>query len=276
MKKLLLSLFALLYLQHEAQVWCTPGSVWRSGYSSIWATGYKVLEYKGDTLLGTKLCNKLKETRFVPAYPISLPRYYFTYVDSLVVYLLDQSTGNFDTLYNFGAKIGDTWRHAPTSRPRCAASHVTVTDTGHVIIQGQSLRSFTLSQVRAQPTLGSAGLFGPVYERLGAIECYPYYADNMCPWGTDAYIGAPLTCFSDDQISDYKHNFNGSCDTYLSVNELTHGGAGLVLYPNPSPGIFGLELPMAGAGQEIRLTVTDITGREIKRLMPGPVKRNIR
>jgi hypothetical protein len=267
MRKLSLVLFVLLCFQYQAQVWCTPGSTWRFNHFSMSASGYKVLEYQGDTMLAGKLCNKLYERRFTG--PSNFPpnyfnRYYYTYVNNDVVYLLDQTGGNFDTLYNFKANIGDQWRLPPVSHPKCAGSHVTVTDTGHVIIQGQSLRSFTVSQVQVQPRLGCPGLFGAVYERIGATECYPYYPYNMCSWSTDSFNGGPLHCFADNQIIDYKYNFTGSCDMYVSVSELKPEGTGLRIYPSPGQGLFQLEMPVTGHNENISLAVTDLSGRQIK------------
>lgn len=268
MRNYLLLIFACICLQQQAQVWCTPGSIWRFGYFSMGGVGYRILSYTGDTLVAGKQCNKLKEARIVqPANPIfNTPLYYFTHVDNQVVYLLDQATGNFDTLYNFNANIGDKWRLPPVSHPKCAASHITVADTGHVLIQGQSLRSFTLSQVQAFPTLGATGLFGVVYERIGAIDCYPYNKYNMCSNMTDAFSSGALHCFSDHQVSDYKSNFIGSCDLYVGMEKLSLEETGVVIYPNPGRGIFQVQLPHAVAEQETWLTVSDVTGRIVKQL----------
>lgn len=236
------------------------------------------MSYLYDTVITGKTCNKLMEFRIgqelignVLSY-YNYTRYFYTHTNNDVVYLFDPSNNNFDTLYNFSATIGDRWRMPPLSKPKCALSYVTVTDTGHVTIQGQWLKSFTLAPTMPFPSV-SWGLYGTIYERLGAIDMYPYYWGNLCANGTDADIGGPLRCFSDHQIIEYKKSYNGPCDyMYVSVDELKNNPGLIQLYPNPGQGLFTFHLEPASAGEQAWLSITDVLGRPLKRMDLEPGK----
>jgi hypothetical protein len=268
MKQLLLIAFTLLFLDSQSQVWCTPGSVWHFPDYSVNFSGYKRLKYLYDTTIAGKTCNKLELFRIgqtIPGY-YNTTGYIYTHVNNQVVYFLDflaNPTG-FDTLYDFNAVPGDKWRMPHLSRPKCAASYVTVFDTGHVMIQGQWLKSFTLTATIPPPIVSFSGLFGVVYERMGAVDMYPYQWGNVCATSTDANTGGALRCFSDNQISEYKRNYTGQCEyMYVSVNELKEDQDLVRLYPNPTQGLLTLQLDQAPSAIPVSLQITDISGREL-------------
>ena len=267
MRKLLLVLVTLLSLKASGQVWCTPGSVWRYKHQSISQYGFKQLDYLYDTLVAGKTCHLMRE--FISAINgmgilYQYHRYFYTYSANKTVYLLTSTNPvRFDTLYDFNATIGDKWRVPPTSV--CTNSYVTVTDTGHMVIQGQSLRWLRL--LSTFPPVVNYNMFsGIIVERIGAIHCFPYYSQNTCPNNIDAGNGGVLYCFSDQDISEYRTNtYQDACDhIYVSINELKNSEQSIRLYPNPSRNSFTFEFGDLTPNEKTVLLITDLSGREIK------------
>jgi hypothetical protein len=262
MKKLLLFLTLFLSLNNSAQSWCTPGSVWHFGDYFVAGSGYKRMEYLYDTLIAGNTCNKIKVLRigFGSMGFYSNTSFMYTYANNNVVYLKDANSSNFDTLYYFNATIGNKWRTAPTSMAACAASYVTVLDTGHTIIQGQNLKWYTISYTLS-PSVVSYAPNDTVFERLGAVLSYPYYWGNICATYYDADIGGPLRCFTDNQINDYRRNYSGPCDyLYVSLNEQPLSGNFNRLYPNPVID----KLHFSHAEKFDRITVSNAFGQTVK------------
>lgn len=265
---LLLSLLAVS-LSNQAQVWCTPNSSWHFPDYSMFDSGYKRMNYLYDTTIAGQTCNKIREFRIGKTFPAgyyNYTRYFYTHVSNQMVYLLDLTVNppGFDTLYDFNAVPGDKWRMAPVSHTKCAASYVTVSDTGHVTIQGQYLKSFTLTPTLAPPVLNFSGLMGAVYERIGAVDMYPYLFGNVCPISTDANRGGPLRCFSDQQITGYTRNYTGQCEyMYVGMDEPAMDRSGIRLYPNPAKDHLLLEMnaeAKAGSGYAIH----NILGKQVQ------------
>lgn len=273
MKYVLLFLFLSLSLHNSAQSWCTPGSVWHFGDSFVAGSGYKRLEYLSDTLIAGITCNKIKVLRigFGSMGPYGGTGLMYTYSNNNVVYLRDGNTSNFDTLYNFNASIGDKWRVAPTSLTACAASYVTVLDTGHTYVQGQKLKWYTI-QYDLAPNVKSYAPNDTVFERLGAVLSYPYYWGNVCATYYDAEIGGPLRCFTDNQINDYRRNYSGPCDyMYVSVNEVKPGRDPNQLYPNPALD----KLHFSRAERFDKITVSNALGQKVKEIFNAVIEYEI-
>jgi hypothetical protein len=201
-----------------SQIWCRTGAVWYYTHYSPSASLYTRHTYLKDTVLSGKNCNKIEYYTqgfgmFGPASSYGNP--YYTYVNGNVIYLLDQSTSNFDTLFYFGASIGDKWKLAPKSMSNCNNSIVNVIDTGHYIIQSQKLK-WIYVQVNAIANFGPYSFNDTLIERIGCRSRYFYFYQDICQTLWDQEKGGPLRCYSDDQILNYKYNFSQACNYYYT------------------------------------------------------------
>jgi hypothetical protein len=241
MKRIFLLLSISFLMQTaNAQIWCTPSSEWYFTHSTFGQYGYKKWNYLYDTLIAGKNCNKIRDNTvfYSPSPPTNynFNEYLFTYVTNSVVFIKDvvqTGTNNFDTLFNFNGAIGSKWRMAPTSMTGCAASFVTVLDTGRSTIQGQSLKWLKLNYTYN----GNFNLNfnDTVYERLGAFKYYPYWPQNICPTQTDSEKGGPLRCFSDNLINGYVHTWTNTCNYYYNgVGENALEKSSFGIHPNPA------------------------------------------
>lgn len=196
--------------QSFSQSWCYPGASWYYTRNNAFSSGYSNLNYVYDTVIAGKNCNKI--TKFYQGNSTGGPfavygTSIFTYLNNNVVYIKDVTgaTSNFDTLFNYGAAIGDKWSLAPSSWTTCSNSRVTVQDTGRSNIMGKWLKWFKVS---IQSNIGTS--MDTIYERIGCLVNYMLYPGDVCPKSYDTEDGGPLRCYSDNQIAGYRHNFSGN------------------------------------------------------------------
>ncbi len=226
MKRILFILLFCLSFSAFSQMWFYPSSEWY--YSRSWpgANGYLKINYTGTVSINNYTLQQLQCYNRVyyglfNSIGTSTTTYY-TYESDSVVYLYHSMNNNFDTLYNYKAKIGDSWL-IPRNTGSCPRYTVHVTDTGHHLIQGQNLKWLKIDN------------FDTLYERIGMMYIFAMDDYNECN-NIDYVIGGPLRCYSDHQISNYK-KYSNSCD-YINAPI----GTGLIelqdpnnikIYPNP-------------------------------------------
>lgn len=227
-------LLLFISVKSFSQIWCYPGATWHFWHYNVTASLYTKHTYVYDTIILGKPCNKIAYYTqgfgmFGPVSYFGSP--YFTYVNSNVVYLLDQSTNNFDTLFNYGAVIGDSWSLAPKSVSVCANSKVSVLDTGHVIIQSKFLK-----WLKVNIQVGTNNQIDTIIERIGCLNEYFYYFQDICPTVVDQEKGGPLRCYNDSQIINYRHMYTQACNYYYStgINTLSFLDSKVLIYPNPA------------------------------------------
>jgi len=192
--------------------------------------GYIKVQNIGDTIIQEKLCKSLGQI----AYGWSSPGYYdtldlgtiYTYEEEGIIYYLVED--QFYTLYNFNAKVGDTWvvRHPGHPFISDATGEVVVDSIGFKIISNDTLTSLYVS-----PKEGSCVGFNPteIIERIGCINVYmfPEFIDCI----VDATFGGPLRCYYDN-VLNYNTNIVNNCDYILSMGKLTMSQL-IDIYPNP-------------------------------------------
>jgi hypothetical protein len=269
-RNILISLsLSLSFFNSEAQIWCRSGATWHFTHNSApSASLYTKLTYIKDTIISSKNCNRISyyTQGSAPWGPISVygPDIH-TYVSGNVVYILDvtSTTSNFDTLFNYGANIGDSWHLTPKSFTNCAKSKVTVTDTGHVFIQSQYLKWLKVSFGRYAFTSSTPFFFtDTIFERIGCVQYYFYDPQDVCPTQTDSDKGGPLRCYDDNQISGYKR-VTTACNYFVTDVEEKNNNLTIVIYPNPSSKDLFLSDINANNNYEIR--IKNILGEDIKR-----------
>ncbi len=267
MKKLLLSFFILNALVSNSQIWCRPGATWHFTHYNVTASLITRLNYVKDTVIFGKNCNEI--TYYTQGFGMSGPVSYYgpniyTHVSGNVVYILDVTgtTNNFDTLFNYGANIGDSWFMAPKSMSNCSNSKITVVDTGHVFIQSQYLKWLKVN-VNGYSYSSSTFFTDTIFERIGCVLKYFYYPQDICPNIVDSEKGGPLRCYDDNQISGYKR-ITASCNPYASTEiDEKNLSSSFYVYPNPTSDkiyLFGMN-----PKNKNEISIKNILGQEIQK-----------
>lgn len=259
--------FLFSFFNSSAQIWCRPGATWHFTHYSPSASLYTRLNYIKDTLILSKNCNRI--SYYTQGFGMFGPVSYYgqnihTHISGNVVYILDVTgtTNDFDTLFNYGANIGDSWYMAPKSMTNCANSKITVADTGHVFIQSQYLKWLKVN-VNGYSYSGPTFFTDTIFERIGCVLKYFYYPQDICPNIVDSEKGGPLRCYDDNQIIGYKR-IGSVCNYYYSmdIDEKTHLNNSSV-YPNPTKDRLYISSDFLKSGDEI--VIKSVLGQVMQR-----------
>src|SRR4051812_17090268 len=185
-----------------AQTWSPPGAIWHYNYFNIGFYGYSEIIYTGDTVINSITCKKLDRSLHIIDYINQFHNYYlgteYTYEQNGVVFVYFNN--HFDTLFNFNASIGESWRLArqPPNANLCDSnSIVTVLDTGTLIINSLPLR-----YKKVLFNYGNSWIFpDTIIERIGTTLWYMIPYDRCA--AVDAYQGGFLRCYSDSSFTTY-------------------------------------------------------------------------
>ena len=147
----------------------------------------------------------------------------------------NEQTQNFDTLFYFNAAIGYKWRISPDSYTTCTGpkSLITVTDTGHNVIQGVNLKWQKVS-INSWNGSFTNQYNDTIYERFGYMKTDVFNPNNFCMTGSDGESYASLRCYGDNQIINFKYGHNYNCDYILGIKEEEQLQTEIFIYPNPS------------------------------------------
>lgn len=238
MKNSITFFFILFGLSALSQSWCDPGANWKYNFMTFGIEGYTEINYVGDTLIAGQQAQKLDKHTFAYNY-ISLQLEDFnqgmdiTYEDNGVVYVRFENA--WDTLYNFNAGIGDSWKipKRPYTTNCALENYFTVIATGIKTINTIPLKYLVLD---ASP----GDIFtDTIVEKIGFINSY-LYPVNFCDSVTDLSEGDAFRCYSDDNFLTYKPHYSEVCDFIVNIDELQHPD-NLKIIPNPSSNIFSIE-----------------------------------
>lgn len=233
------------------------------------------MQNAGDTTINGEPCSRIERIRFYqvmdsPVYTDSMTELY-TYSDSGIVWMFDPQLNAFDTLYDFNASPGDSWQliHLPEPVSLGQSFYLTVLDTGHINIDGHSLRWLSV-QYNFGDLWTDQIILDTLVERIGSIVWYmlPYSLPNGA---TDAGEGGPLRCYNDNAIS-YQIPTVQSCDLPLELTEEHNPSPRILLYPNPGSERLTIRMPFGEKLQEV--FIRDVLGR-IFLYETTPVKNEI-
>lgn len=162
--------------------------------------------------------------------PITGGNHIDTFFADSVLYGYEPISGNFDTIMDYKAKIGDSW-YVSGWDSICFEPQpikMTVTDTGHIQINAVNLRTFTVSGYQ-------------IIERMANTICFfnPVY---LCYMDVIDARGA-FYCYKDNEIGLYSKT--GECN-FVGLHEARSNTSATLLFPNPSQGIFSANLASAG------------------------------
>lgn len=232
MRKIILISFILLSIKSFGQIWCESGANWKYSYSSGFGTeGYVQIHYFGDTLIDNQNAKKLSKTLFAYNHINSQNINYnlgneYTYENNGVTFIWYEN--NWDTLYNFNANIGDSWRMAkqPLTNACDSNSRLTVSAIGTKIINSISLKYLVV-----EFNYGN-NVKDTIFEKIGFNGGYLFPYDQ-CNGYLDMNEGGLFRCYSDDNFPTYKPNYSEACDFILSL-EKNIQNTELSFFPNPT------------------------------------------
>ena len=231
-----------------AQNWCPPGATWTYSITDdvpyAWH-GFLVVTYARDTLWGghpgqvfsSHAVMVLGDLGFTSVSDVDVSN--ITWVEGDVVH----APTTWDTLYNFAAVPGDFWYGSTYARVNCPGDPLAVLDTGHVMVDGLSLRYVDVDN-------GVNGLHR-IIERIGydlwmtpQLNCVPPSAI------------ATLRCYHDDEIDYVAPGWSGPCEGIVGIGEQVIGSSSYV-FPDPGADHFTLSLPPGPHS----IALFDATGR---------------
>lgn len=227
--RLTLLLIAAMPTLASAQSWCPPGATW-TYEAGIFLAGFLRMSYRADTLVDGYQAQVI-DRYWAVQYPQSTQPVYggppvITYTpvaavtrfEDDVVYIRGGAT--WDTLYWFGAQIGEGWTMPFAESVDC--DPFVVSGIGTTVIDGVTLRWLDFEN---SPR---------VRERIGSELDFFMYCPNII---VDGPMG--MRCYSDFEISTPGGSVN--CEALVRVDE--HGAASdMLLFPNPGNDQFTLSL----------------------------------
>lgn len=255
MKALLATLVTSWVTGAFGQAWCVEGAQWHHEYAyTAWGdVGYVETRYEGDFPFADSVCQRFVRVEHIFSYQTNTvheagPYTWYTCTGSNG--LVNTWDGvSFDTLFHFGAVPGDRWYFPDMGW--AGAPLITVTDTGHLAIDGLQLRFLAVNA-----TLGDiVQVQDTIIERIGPMNLFLDIA-NSYQFMIDGGLGE-LRCYTDPVFA--LSRVEGDCTIALST---TPTAVSTVTRPYPNPSTGPLRLNLADLDwTTARITVLDMQGR---------------
>lgn len=271
----------------NAQTWCPPGAIWSyTMISSIGGLSQPISgvindQYRSDTVINSKVCKHIvgafkgKLSGGSPVTLIGSYRESYTYENNKVLYVWAYSpfdnVNTFDTVVNFKAAIGDKWLKNRWKGTCNSHRPVTVTDTGHVIINSQSLKRIVTSYSAAYSYASNTYTFLVIDTLIEKIMhpskfMIPEYCeiDNATDGGV--YNGEFL-CYKDSLFPNYQRPGTASCG-YIAdgLNERVNNNFPGRIYPNPTSAQLLIESELFNPSELYGIVITNLLGQCVARL----------
>lgn len=294
-----LLVFSQPYLAPSGATWHYP--VW-SGLLGV--NGMMEFKYTNTVTINNVVCKQITGT-FTGTNFMALGSsnftvipnlvHYITYENNGVVYLFNGST--FDTLANFNAQAGDTWRDITTCTSGCANArgYYVVTSTGSVTINNVSLKQINVNHVRNVtiltqtvmvintvptstmiPVTSSTTTPEQFTERFissgGASNCsyYPVLFKGTCDWDHSSIFESPFVnfkCYQDDTFPLYKPYNNSDpsdCSSILGITNPVNHEYKFSIYPSMTQELIHINFE-SGTGKH-ELKIYNMNGSIVKSL----------
>lgn len=257
---LFIFLFSFSIIVKSQIAWCDSGATWHYNYYKFSEIGYNTFWFEKDTVVNSINCKKIKKHRY---YYEQMFNYYnnqslgneIVYKQNNVVYIFNNYSNTFDTLYNINANIGDKWKMTKyASSSTCDSNIVTVTDTGTLIIN-----SFPLRFLKVKLDLKKENItkYDTIIQNIGYLQTYFYPMENCIIDGSE---GSNLRCYSDNKFGLY-NRYGKNCDfiiSHIEENSLSK----INFYPNPANNLLHFEnLPI---NEEVNYTIYALDGKIIQ------------
>lgn len=279
-----------------SQSWAPAGAIWHyklwSGIASI--DGVIEFKYAKDTVINNLNCKIIIGTFMGKHYPynglnfVVLPNYrkHITYENNNVLYFYNGAS--FDTVVNYNAAIGDKWlriRRYPTDG--CSSRRaLTVTDTGRVIINNQSLKKIVTVYTSSYTNMGNATVnvvhtntfvekvYNSLYNALKTdYELFPFYCEHK---GTEfgEYPKVGFLCYQDDNFPLYSRVSSG-CEITSTEKLLHNDQPTFFVRPNPFNEKLNIDFTDGVSTlNNLQISITNVLGQTV--LVQGVRNHDIR
>ena len=207
---------------------------------------YQYLECAADTTIGTSRPKVIVKSNTLYDKGLNVVKTHeYVYSDNGIVYWWDKLTGNYTTLYNFNANVGDEWTISVGNQ--CITIHVDAVNYNEY--NNTAYRILTVSD--AQDIFGGQIICGIGHTKSFFPEKLlskdrSYRVDGMrCYW----VDGEPIIQFGDvdcDEIYEEHHQTTPTSDKEITV------------YPNPAN-----DFIIINVKQPTQFTISDIFGKII-------------
>ncbi len=231
----------------HAQSWCASGAQWVYGLEATGVQGYSRFHYDGDTTLHDTLGQRigLEEVLVFPPDPQPVVSNHTNAVITAhtadVVSTWDELSESWDTLFWFGAQVGDFWAPAHYQGECGDTERLLVEAIGTEVVDGTTLRWLELANGR-----------GRIMERAGW-----YWNLEVGPSCLIVEGLSGMRCYTDDALSYTPASWGQDCFA-IGMDDAT---TNLLTPPYPNPGTDVLVVDLGPAPQE--LTLLDAIGRVV-------------
>jgi hypothetical protein len=281
---------AVIYLLFSIQM-CSYAQLWNidnAKYTFYWdqayvgtSQGIKEFIKHSDTLINNHLFTRYYEisVNYTSFYPFTtytldtvnkMSNLAFAEIDSVVLgYNVLDNSSSIDTIYNFKAKPGESWRIRQSHTFQDAFDYynyvcdsflnVIVIDTGHVNFQGVSLY-FLYVEFEALDQYTSDtikyNISDTIFERFGSKGYFNFMSiHDFCILGHPLVCGGrrnSLRCYSDKDIS-----FGDNCHklSFVSDGNEIYKSNNFKIFPNPSTNFINIE------SESKQIVIRDLSGR---------------
>lgn len=266
---ILIGSFALASLAAEAQSWCPPGARWVYNSSDpILGASYNSFTYAGDTVVDGHAAQRIEQhgaitqiwgsdTLIETGGPDIVTR---TEPGIVLWWLADLQ--EWDTLYWFGAAVGDRW--SPGWQQGTAewtgvcdeGTYLTVLGTSSTAVDGVALGTLAMGVMHD----GSVVDMFTIVERMGNTTGYFIPRPTYCI--VDECLCSFL-CYRDDQITSPS---GGPCALPLAVPEVIASNAPNVWSVAPMPFTDCFTVQVSSPVLQGEVSLLDLTGRMLKRM----------
>lgn len=266
---ILIESFAWASLTAQAQSWCSPGARWVYNSSDpTLGASYNSFTYAGDTVVDGHAGQRIEQHGVIShiwgndtLITTSGPDIVTRMEPGIVLWWL-ANLQEWDTLYWFGATVGDSWspgwqQGTPEWPGACdEGAYLTVLGTSSTEVNGVALGTLAMGVMHDG---GVVDVF-TIVERMGNTTGYFIPRPTYCL--VDECL-CSFICYRDDQINSPS---GGPCELPLAVSEHASGQVpgGWVAVPMPFANHFTLHGPATVRQGEVSLL--DLTGLEVLRV----------
>jgi hypothetical protein len=258
-----LFILILLPIKLFAQNWAPTGAQWHYSYYGFFPA-YIDISYTADTLIEGQASKILTKTYHGLGWNQSITSetfgYEYTYEDNGVVYLRYEN--QWDTLYNFNAQVGDSWRMArqPLTNVVPPNSRIKILATGILIINNET-RKYLVAEKCDSANISLGWFNDTLIENIGFLNDYllPY---DQFDGAVDGNEGGPFRCYTDNNFTTYKPSYTEVCDYIMGTPELT-ANVSFQVYPNPVSD--WIQIPLNYVNEYMNYSIYSSEGKKVQR-----------
>lgn len=229
---LVLLLFSISAKLVSQNTWFEKDAIWHYDYYSFWeGTGFEKITYSKDTIIQSKVCQKLiREVKYVSNQTLDTisyqlkPKFVYHSNDTIWIY----KNNSFLQLYNFNLRLGDTLSFM--NFPTIQGNTNVLTEIDTLMFDGTKLRQQKIAIFDNNNLITDM----TVVEKLGVTsQPFSFFWDEFSFGLQDASVHK-FRCYS-DEFTLTINSSNYDCEHLPNIVKTNEEiiGKGVYLYPNP-------------------------------------------